>query len=273
MCHDCSDRGVAVRLYVTTAESRVQSVRQCVCDEAGYLHGECLDGRRDRAVQYPHGGLYDTVQEIALSLFVITIIYRMGDLMKTIKHLLPGVLALMMLVGCSTMSAYEPPKEKQPHALVKLKYKYTDVKPDTTLGARMMIRHGARKDDDDYYRAFNKNYGVVKADSTKPKIAIEALKVHPGEKTDVKMAVYFYWYTTHSYTTYVNNMPMVQTQQVYNEAACTSDISFLPKAGKVYLLDYTNPNIDRDCRATAYEQIKLKDGKFKLKPVARSQKS
>lgn len=193
--------------------------------------------------------------------------------MKTIKGLFWGLLALVTLAGCSTMSAYEPPKEKQPHALVKLKYKYTDVKPDTTLGARMMIRHGARQDDDDYYNAFNKSYGVVKEESPKPKIAIEAMKVHPGDKTDVKMAVYFYWYTTQSYTTYVNNMPMVQTQQVYNEVACTSDLSFLPKAGKVYLLDYTNPNIDRDCRATVYEQIKRENGKFELKPVARSQKT
>lgn len=193
--------------------------------------------------------------------------------MNAIKFLFVGMIVLGTLSGCGTMSAYEPPKEKQPYALVKLKYKYSGVKPNTTLGARMAIRHGARSENDNYYSAFNKNYGLVKDESTKPKIAIEALKIHPGEKTDVQMAVYFYWYTTHTYTTYVNNMPMVQTQQVYNEVACTSDMSFTPEAGKIYLLDYTNPNIDRDCRASAYEQIKLKNGKFELKPVAKSKKA
>lgn len=193
--------------------------------------------------------------------------------MKTIKFSLLLAIALMSLSGCTTMSAYEQPTEKQPHALVKLKFKYTDVQPGTTLGARMMLRHGAKKENDKYYSGFNKSYGVVKDESTKPKIATEALKVHPGEKTDVKMAVFFYWYTTQTYTTYVNNRPMMQTQQVYNELACTSDLSFQPEAGKVYLLDYSNLNIDRDCSATAYEQSQLNNGEIKLTPVARSEKT
>lgn len=192
--------------------------------------------------------------------------------MNTIKFFFAGIISLGILSGCGMMSAYEPPKDKEPYALVKLKYKYSAVKPGTTLAARMAIRHGAKSDDDSYYSAFNKSYGVVQKKSNAPKIAIEALKIHPGKKTDMQMAVYFYWYTTQTYTTYVNNMPMVQTQQVYNEVACTAKLTFTPQAGKVYLLDYTNPNVERDCRASAYEQRKLRNGKFKLKRVARSKK-
>lgn len=190
--------------------------------------------------------------------------------MKKIKLLIAGIIGLGMLSGCMTMKPYEPPKDKEPYALVKLKYKYSAVKPGTTLGARMNIRHGAKSDDDRYASVFNKSFGQVQDKSTAPKIATEAVKIHPGKKTDMQMAVYFYWYTTQTYTTYVNNMPMVQTQQVYNEVACTADLSFTPQAGKVYLVDYTNPNIDRDCRATAYDQQKLKNGEFKLVRVAQS---
>ncbi|MGD8546899.1 MAG: hypothetical protein PVJ10_02950 [Thiohalophilus sp.] len=171
------------------------------------------------------------------------------------------------------MKPYEQPKDKEPYALVKLKYKYSAVKPGTTLGARMQIRHGAKSDDDKYSSAFNQSYGPVKNKSSAPKIATEAIRVHPGKKTDMQVAVYFYWYTTQTYTTYVNNVPMVQTQQVYNEASCTADLSFKPEAGKVYLVDYTNPNIDRDCRASAYEQRKLNNGKFKLVRVAKSRET
>lgn len=190
--------------------------------------------------------------------------------MKAVKLFVGGLIALVMLTGCMTMSAYEPPKDKEPYALVKLKYKYSAVKPGTTLGARMNIRHGAKSDNAKYSSAINKSYGQVRDKSTAPKIATEAVKIHPGEKTDMQLAVYFYWYTTQTYTTYVNNTPMVQTQQVYNEVACTADLSFTPTTGKVYLVDYTNPNVDRDCRATAYEQQKLQNGKFKLIRVARS---
>lgn len=193
--------------------------------------------------------------------------------MKKITLLIAGAVSLGMLSGCMTMKPYEQPKDKEPYALVKLKYKYSAVKPGTTLGARMQIRHGAKSDDDKYFSAFNQSYGPVQNKSSAPRIATEAIRVHPGKKTDMQVAVYFYWYTTQTYTTYVNNVPMVQTQQVYNEASCTADLSFKPEAGKVYLVDYTNPNIDRDCRASAYEQRKLNNGKFKLVRVAKSRET
>lgn len=191
---------------------------------------------------------------------------------KIIQLLIPTFISLGILSGCGMMSPYTPPIDKQPYALLKLKFKYTSIMPNTSLGARMSIRHGAKSKDDSFYSAFNKTYGVVQNKKTSPKIPMKAIKIHPGKKTDINMAVYFFWYTTQTYTTYVNNMPMVQTQQVYNEKACTTQMSFTPRAGKIYLLDYTSPNISRDCKAIAYKQIKLKNGKFKLKRIARSRK-
>lgn len=193
--------------------------------------------------------------------------------MNKIKRFIPLVfLAAAILSGCNMVSIYEPPKDKEPYALLKLKFKYSGVLPNTTLGARMNIRHDAKSDSDSFYSALNNSYGVIQNKKTRHKIPMEGIKIHPGKKTDMQMAVYFYWYTTQTYTTFINNVPMVQTQQVYNEEACTAQVSFTPQAGKVYLLDYTNANINDGCKATAYKQTKLKNGKFRLKLVAKSKK-
>lgn len=191
---------------------------------------------------------------------------------KIIQLFIIVSISLGILSGCGMISPYNPPKDKEAYALLKLKFKYSGIVPNTSLGARMSLRHGAKSKDESFYSAFNKNYGVVQKKKARPKIPMTAVNIHPGKKTDINMAVYFYWYTTQTYTTYVNNMPMVQTQQVYNEKACTTQLSFTPRAGKIYLLDYTSPNINRDCKATAYKQTKLKNGKFKLKRIAKSKK-
>jgi len=182
-------------------------------------------------------------------------------------------LVIMLLSACSYMRPYEQPKEKEPYALLKLKYKYSEVVDSTTLGARMHIRQDAKSDKESYMSAFHKNYGSVATKGKKPAIPMEAVKVHPGKKTDITMAVYFYWYTTQTYTVMVNNTPQVQTQQVYNERTCTAKLSFTPAVGKVYILDYNSPNVTSDCRATAYNQVKLRSGKFKLVKVASSSSS
>jgi hypothetical protein len=192
---------------------------------------------------------------------------------KIIQIFVIVFISLGILSGCGMLSPYKPPKDKEAYALLKLKFKYSSVLPNTNLGARMNIRHGAKTKDDSFYSAYNKTFGIVeKKRKTRPKIPMAAIKIHPGKKTDINMAVYFYWYTTQTYTTFVNNVPMVQTQQVYNEKACTTRLSFKPRAGKIYLLDYTNPNVSRDCKATAYKQTKRRNGKFKLKRIAKSKK-
>jgi len=178
-----------------------------------------------------------------------------------------GALALMS--GCG-MSHYTAPKDNEAHAIVKLKYKYSATMPGTTLGARMQVRHDAKSDRDSFAVAYNQSFGGVTDKKSSTDIPMTAVNVHPGKKTDVRMAVYFYWYTTQTFTTYVNNRPQIQTQQVYNERACTVQVSFVPKAGKIYMLDYNSPNVDKDCTANAYEQIQQAGGKFKLVKVGES---
>jgi hypothetical protein len=182
-----------------------------------------------------------------------------------------GLAALaLLLAGCGQMKAYEAPDDKAPQALLKLKFKYSEVVPGTTLGARMGIRHDAQDEDDRYQSAFNQNYGAISSKKGGPEIPMAAVKVHPGKKTDVTLAVYFYWYTTQTYTVMVNNIPQMRTQQVYNEKSCTVQVSLTPQAGKVYLLDYSSPNVDRDCTAHAYEQVMERSGQFKLVKVGTS---
>lgn len=186
--------------------------------------------------------------------------------MKKIVTPAIGVLIVITLSACSFISPYKPPEGNEPYALVKLKYSYSSVVHGTTLGARMKIRHGGEKAS--YQMGYNGNFGAIgRKGSPNPRIPINAVKVHVGKPTDVQMAVYFYWYTTQTFTTFVNNVPQVQTQQVYHEKSCTVQMSFTPKSGKVYLLDYNNPNVSKGCHAQAYEQIKLSAKKFKLKRV------
>ncbi len=174
---------------------------------------------------------------------------------------------VLLLSGCGGMSPYKPPEGQAPQALLKLKYKYSEVVPGSMLGARMGVRHEAKDDDDSFQSAVNQTYGNITSKKGGQEIPMAAVNVHPGKKTDVTMAVYFYWYTTHTYTVMVNNMPQMQTRQVYNEKACTVQISFTPEANKTYLLDYSSPNVNRDCTANAYEQVPQRGDQFKLVKV------
>lgn len=179
------------------------------------------------------------------------------------------VVCLALFVAGCGMAEYAPPKENEAHALLKLKYKYSAVRPGT-LGARMHIRHDAKDDDDRFSVAFNQSYGSVSDKNTSPDIPMTAVKVYPGKKADVRMAVYFYWYTTQTHMVMVGKTQQMQTTQVYHEAACTVQTSFVPEAGKTYLLDYSSPNIDKDCIANAYEQTLRAGGTFKLMKVGTS---
>lgn len=181
-----------------------------------------------------------------------------------------GMTGMLLLLSACGMSQYTPPQANESHAILKLKYKYSATYPGAALGARMFVRHDATSDSDSFASAYNQTFGSVGDKKTNPDIPMTSVNVHPGKKTDVRMAVFFYWYTTQTYTTYVNNRPQLQTTQVYNERACTVEVSFTPKAGKIYMLDYSNPNVDKDCRAHAYEQIPQAGGKFKLVKVGQS---
>ncbi len=185
------------------------------------------------------------------------------------RHWMGMIGTLLLLSGCGS-APYKPPEDQAPQALLKLKYKYSEAVPGATLGARMGIRHEAKADDDKFQAAFNQSYGTISGKKGGPEIPMTALKVHPGKKTDVTMAVYFYWYTVQTYMVMINNIPQMQTRQVYNEKSCAVQISFTPEANKIYMLDYSSTNADRDCTANAYEQIMQRGDQFRLVKVGTS---
>jgi hypothetical protein len=187
------------------------------------------------------------------------------------KHLkFAPLAALLLAVSACGPTKYEPPKDDQPHAVLKLKFKYQAIAPGTTVGARMYIRHDAKSKSDAFEYAYNQNFGEVNTNGHNPEIPMTAVNVRPGKTTDVQLAVYFFWYTTQTYTVMVNNVPQFQTRQVYNERACTAQLTFTPEAGQVYLLDYSDPEVDRDCMANAYQQGRPHGNHFKLAKVASS---
>lgn len=176
--------------------------------------------------------------------------------------------ALLALAGCGP-SKYQPPLDKDPHAVLKLKFKYQAIVPGTTVGARMYIRENPKSKSDAFEYAYNQSFGSVAANGKNLEIPMAAVNVRPGKPADVQMAVYFFWYTTESYMIMVNNTPQWQTRQVYHERACTAQLSFTPDNGQVYLLDYSSPEVDRDCRANAYLQHH-RGRRFNLAKVASS---
>lgn len=186
------------------------------------------------------------------------------------KHLKLPLLAglLLALVGCGP-SKYKPPLDKDPHAVLKLKFKYHAIVPGTTVGARMYIRENPKSKSAPFEYAYNQSIGQVVKHSKNLAIPMAAVNVRPGKPADIQMAVYFYWYTTESYMIMVNNSPQWQTRQVYHERACTAQLHFTPDNGKVYLLDYSSPEVDRDCHATAYLQ-RHHGRSFRLARVASS---
>lgn len=187
----------------------------------------------------------------------------------TYRELFYVVVSAMFLNACALVRSYDQPKDDQAHALLKLKYKYSRIVAGSTIGARLDIMHDAKSGDERYRRAFEETYGNVQKGAS-PDIPMAAVKVHPGKKTEVSMAVYFYWYTPQPYTIMVNNMPQTQMRDVYTERGCTAQVGFVPEAGKSYILDYSSPSVDRDCRVSVYEQVPQAGGKFKLVNVGRT---
>lgn len=180
-----------------------------------------------------------------------------------------AILLLSLGLSACGIAPYKQPAEGQPYALLKLKYSYNAVSNGTSMGSRLYISHG-KADSKKFKVAYNKTHGTVNEGAVNPDIPVDAVKIIPGQNTDAQMAVYFFWYTTQTFTTFVNGVPMVQTQQVYNENTCTVELNFQPEAGKEYLLDYTSTSVNKDCTAAAYEKQNKKAGGFKLKPVGSS---
>lgn len=184
------------------------------------------------------------------------------------RNVIIGLSALLLVSGCG-LTTYKQPEEGQPYALVKLKYNYNEVLVNTEIGTRLAIRPGEKKSGL-FKKAHDKTYGGVSAGQG-PDIPLEAVKLHPGEDLRLKMAVYFYWYTTVTTTQYINGMPQTYTSQQYNERSCKTFMNFTPETGKVYLIDYTQMSVTEQCSAIVYEQVKLGKDKFEMKLVAKSE--
>lgn len=173
------------------------------------------------------------------------------------------ILATAGLAAC--VAPYKPPKEGEPFALVKMKFAYSTIMRNTSIGSRLQVRQGDGKSNPGKYRpAHNKTHGS--SDRT-PRIPIEAIKIHPDKETDVRMAVYFFWYTTETRMVMVGKVMQPQTTQVYHERSCTAQITFNPKADHIYLLDYSAADVTRNCTTRAYEQTETRGGKFRLRNV------
>lgn len=178
------------------------------------------------------------------------------------------VVSIVALVSACGLTTYKSPEDGQPYALVKLKYSFDEIMPQAELGTRLGIKPGDKRGI--YKSAFDTTYGFVNT-SNITSTPLEAIKVHPDQNIDLKMAVYFYWYTTYTYTTYINGVPQTNTTQQYNEVRCDAFMNFTPENGKVYLIDYTQIDLKKQCDAIVYEQVPVADGKFKMKQIAKSE--
>lgn len=176
------------------------------------------------------------------------------------------LITAMVLGACDT---YKPPLETEPHALLKLKYSYNS-KLQGTLPVRATVKEETLRVRATVKEGKNKHQSVLRMNQPVfgNEVPLQAILIRPGIDTEIGTWLGFVWETDTSYTEcdgkgqcrYITNTD-------YNERGCQQMTKFLPQEGKVYLLDYNNPNVDKGCDAKIYEQIPQNGGKFKLKSV------
>lgn len=200
--------------------------------------------------------------------------HTMNNPIVSYRKLLPVILFSLSMGGCNTVEKYTPPSSSQSYSLLKLKYKYSEILPETNLGTRMLVRHES-SGIDNFHSVFHKEYGLLKKRSRPPKIPMSAVKIHSGKKTDLQVSMYYYWYTNETSTREVNGFPVVETCQVYHESACTVEMSFMPAANQEYLIVYNNPDSGKNkqeenrlCEATLYQKVRSSKGNFSLSKIA-----
>jgi hypothetical protein len=158
----------------------------------------------------------------------------------------------------SACAAYKPPLETEPHALLKIKYSYVSVLPDTTLRVRASIKEGADK----HRSAF-----VIDPLISGRELPLQAILIRPGIDTEIGTWLGFWWTENIPFTSCSKTGCTTTDMAVYKESGCQQMTKLLPQAGKIYLLDYNNPNVNESCNAIIYEQIPEAGYKFKLKPI------
>lgn len=172
-------------------------------------------------------------------------------------YILRFAILIIALILCACVPAYKQPLETEPHSLLKIKYSYDSVLPSGTLRVRATVREG----DKIPKRAFQIDpiYGQ--------EVPLQVILIRPGINTEIGTWLGFWWETPVSYITCDKYTCYTSFYTVYNEKGCKHLANFVPEEGKIYILDYNNPNVDSGCDSTIYEQVFESDHKFKLKPV------
>ncbi len=204
------------------------------------------------------------------------------------------------LTSCAGMRPYQAPTAEQPHALVKLRRSY-----DTVAGTGLAEYADVAGMTDDDARSGRAYAGRVEASlGTTPRT--DAVLVHPEQPLELAIGSGFFHmetrqvqepytvqvpYTsmesydcsfgygaTASYRTCQRQTTAYRSETRYRtvtkavevgDGECKSAVRFRPRAGRVYLVDYTY-RAPGSCNITCVEQEILPgDGNFRALPCAR----
>jgi hypothetical protein len=207
------------------------------------------------------------------------------------------------LAGCAR--PYQPPKEGEDAALVKLKMEYGDAKARSLLppariseGVRVTLHiHEGQKQ----HLVYSQNHGSAFATAEAAVLEVQNARIHPGKAVTLGLRLAVVWQTQETRTVQREcRRPVTvrRTRSVYSfatkryrtetvlvteevsdtctefdlvtldhEAGCTATATLNPSTDEVYLLDYANPEIDSGCSLQAFRQRVADDGSFRLDPV------
>lgn len=184
-----------------------------------------------------------------------------------IKNILIISICGLCLSSCFSIPRYQAPGNNEHTAIIKLKYSYARMMDGKNLRVDMLIKEGK---DGEWARGYQKEYGKV-ISINKPALEVTGMKIRTGKISVIKMNLEFHWTTQRmiTETRTVNGQAQTANRWVtdYHRRGCSAGVEFLPVNNKLYLLDYTNPNIDKGCTLSAYEQILEDKGKFRLRIV------
>jgi hypothetical protein len=220
-----------------------------------------------------------------------------------------GLVTLVVATAAALSSCvkeYQPPREGENAALIKLKLGYDDAKARGLLDPS---RHNEAvkvwlhlRDGEDRYLALSKTYPSAFAVAEPAVLDIQALRIHAGRPVTLEVRLSVIWQTQEwEWVTQEFRRPVAvrRTERVYDpgskryetrivtgtehvtefrrerelvtrdhERGCTAAAALDPAKDEIYLLDYTNPEIVADCTVQAYRQVLAGDGTFRLEPVA-----
>jgi hypothetical protein len=216
-------------------------------------------------------------------------------------------LALAVAAGLSACTKqYQPPKEGEATALVKLKLGYDDGKArgilpsdahNEAVKVALYLHEGKER-----YVVYSQSYDAAFATAEPAVLEIHGARIRPAKAVTLEVRLDVFWQTqdwewtsrqhripitrqvtvreydrrTKTYTTHTTTVTdyVVETRPERelvtrdHSQGCTAAVAFAPVRDEVYLLDYSNPEIRADCAVAAYRQQTNADGTFQLEPVA-----